>query len=270
MLAFLKSLFAKLFTRKVVEVIEHKLDGWIPDTPDSRDFIYTPPKLTKKARALVPPSVDLTAKFGAVENQGRTNSCVGHSTTSAMEAVLGVSDKSRLFVYYNARAREGTTGSDRGCQIRNAMAAASTLGAADEALWPFDPAQVLVKPGANAYTNGLTLIPKVGSYERVTTLDALKAALTAGLPVVFGFKVYSSISNTATTGICTYPVAGETLLGGHAVVAVGYDDTTGMVKCRNSWGTAWGKAGYFFMPYQWFANMSTGLVSDAWLIRPKA
>jgi C1A family cysteine protease len=268
MFALLKALFARFFGKKVEEAIVHSVTGWIQDQVDSRDLVYTPPKLTKKAKALLPTAVDLTSKFSAIENQGRTNSCVGHATTSALEAVLKATDKSRLFVYYNARAREGATGTDRGCQLRNAMAAASTLGAAAESLWPFDPAQVLNKPPAAAYTDGLTMVPKIAAYERVTTLASLKAAITAGLPVVFGFRVYSSFYQTATTGVCTYPAAGETLLGGHAVVAVGFDDSTQMVKVRNSYGTAWGKGGYFYMPYTWFANMNN-LVADAWLIRPK-
>jgi len=148
------------------------------------------------------------------------------------------------------------------------MSAASSKGASSEALWPFDTTKVLTAPAAAAYTDGLSLVPLVAAYERVLTLDALKVALASGYPVTFGFRVYSSFTNTATTGICTYPASTETLLGGHAVVAVGYDNSTGMVKCRNSYGSTWGKSGYFFMPYKWFENMS-GLVSDAWIIRPK-
>ena len=130
-------------------------------------------------------------------------------------------------------------------------------------------AATLMIPLLVLYADGLGIIPRVASYEKVTTLDAMKAAMVAGLPVVFGFRVYKAFLQTATTGICTYPVAGEPQIGAHAVVAVGFDDATGMVKCRNSFGPEWGQAGYFYMPYQWFANMN-GLVSDAWLIRPKA
>ena len=266
MLDFIKKLLARLFGKKA-EAIEHTFDGWVPDTLDARDHIYTPPKVTK-TKALAP-IVDITSKFGPVEQQGRLNSCVGHAMTSAIEAVLRESDKSRLFVYYNARAIEGRTGVDGGCQIRSAAAAATKQGAASEALWPYDAAQVLVKPPAAAYTDGLTLVPKILAYERVTTLDGLKGALASGLPVVFGFRVYSRFrTETLYTGICTYPVTGDTVIGAHAVVAVGYDDTTGMVKVRNSFGPTWGQAGYFYMPYQWFASMSS-LVSDAWVIRPK-
>lgn len=260
----IKEFFARLFGKS-----GPSLAGWIPDQADARDHIFVEPKVTVKTKA-VAPSIDLTAKFGPVESQGNLNSCVGHSVTSAIEAVLGVSDKSRLFVYYNAREVEWRTSTDSGCGIRSAMSAVAKKGAAAEPLWPYDASKVLAKPPAAAYTDGLSVPPKILAYERVTTLSALKAALNSGLPVVFGFKVYESFrTQTASTGICPYPATGEKQIGGHAVVAVGFNDGTGMVKCRNSFGPNWGQAGYFYMPYRWFDNMTT-LVSDAWVIRPKA
>jgi C1A family cysteine protease len=258
--------FKKLFG---VKSSEPTFDGWIPDEADARDHIFVAPVTTTKTKALQP-SADITAKFGMVESQGNLNSCVGHAVTSALEATLGTSDRSRLFVYYNARAIEWRTASDSGCGIRSAMSAVAKQGASSEILWPYDASKVTVKPGANAYTDGLSVPAKIAAYERVTTLAALKGALSAGLPVVFGFKVHNSFrTQTAYNGIAPYPVAGDAQIGSHAVVAVGFDDATGMVKCRNSFGSSWGQTGYFYMPYTWFANMTT-LVSDAWVIRPKA
>lgn len=258
----------KEFIKKLFSKSSPPLSGWIPDEPDVRDYIFVVPENEIKKRS-APQSADLSDKFGPIESQGNINSCVGHSVTSVVEAILGVKDKSRLFVYYNAREVEWRTGTDSGCSIRSAISALSKRGASDELLWPYDASKVLVRPSVAAYTDGLSVPPKILSYERVTTLSSLKAALNAGLPVVFGFKVYSSFrTQTATTGICPYPAPGEAQIGSHAVVAVGYNDTTGMVKCRNSFGPTWGQSGYFYMPYQWFSNM-TSLVSDAWVIRPK-
>ncbi len=50
------------------------------------------------------------------------------------------------------------------------------------------------------------------------------------------------------------PKEGEEIFGGHAVMAVGYDDNTRLIKIRNSWGKEWGKKGYFFMPYDFIIN----------------
>jgi len=266
MLALLKAFFAKFFAKKVAEVIEHQLNGWIVDKADGRDLIYKAPRVTK-TRALAP-SVDLTPLFGPVESQGALNACVGHAVTSALEVGLKTTDKSRLFVYYNARAGELTTSRDAGCGIRSAILGVAKKGAADEALWPYDASMVLVAPTAAAVSDGLSVPPRISTYERVTTLAALKGAINSGLPVVFGFKVYQHFrTETATTGMYSFP-AGQSQIGSHAVVAVGYDDTTGMVKCRNSFGSNWGQAGYFYMPYAWFVDF-TSQVSDAWVIRPK-
>jgi C1A family cysteine protease len=244
--------------------------GWIPDHTDLRDYVFEERSLAKD-RSTLPAEVDLRARFRtAVENQGSTNSCVGHATTSALEAVLrSTVDRSRLFVYWNARSFEGTTASDPGCQIRNAMRGVSTYGASTEALWPWNTSALRTKPSAAAYTDGLTVRPMIASYQRVTTVLGLKEALAKGLPVVFGFSMtHTFVYSTGTTGHLPYPATGEKFYGGHAVVAVGYSDAMKTVLVRNSYGSGWGKDGYFTMDYKWFDNMN-GLVADAWVIVPK-
>lgn len=269
MFQFIKNFFAKLFGKKTQTKIEESLAGWIPDVADDRDLVYKDDE-DVKTKTILPPSVDLTSRFGPVESQGLLNSCVGHAVTSVFEMLTGVSDRSRLFSYYNARYFEGRTGSDSGCQIRNGMKGLSVYGAATETLWPYSSSNVLVKPTTAAFDDGLKFRPRIASYARVLDFTSMKTALSRGRPVVFGFSVPSTFrTQTAFNGILPFPAAGTTYIGGHAVVAVGYDDTTGMVKCRNSFGPNWGSNGYFFMPYQWFANMS-GLVSDAWIMNPAA
>lgn len=259
---YIKDLFLKIFER---EKIEHSLAGWIPEQPDSRDRKYEE-VAEIQSRSIVQRSVNLSGLFGPVENQGNLNSCVGHAVTSLFEVVAKISDRSRLAVYYNARVIEGRPNVDSGCQIRSAMRGLSLNGAATESTWPYVASKVLVKPDATAVNSGLPTRALVMSYARVTTLDSLKSALLAGRPVAFGFSVPESFMTlTAQQGHLPYPLPGEKFIGGHAVVAVGFDDSTGTVLCRNSFGATWGKEGYFTMPYSWFANMS-GLVSDAWTI----
>jgi C1A family cysteine protease len=55
------------------------------------------------------------------------------------------------------------------------------------------------------------------------------------------------------------------VLGGHAVLAVGYDDATQRFTIRNSWGANWGQGGYFTMPYPYLTT--SGLSSDFWTTR---
>lgn len=248
----------------------HPPSGWIPDVHDLRDYVFEERSLTTDRSAL-PAEVDLRGRFRtAIENQGSTNSCVGHAATAAMEAGFRTTvDRSRLFVYWNARSFEGTTGSDPGCQIRNAMRGIATYGAATESLWPWNTSALRTKPSSAAYSDGLTVRPMIASYQRVTTLQGLKEALAKGLPVVFGFSMTDTFVNvTRSTGHLPYPATGERIRGGHAVVAVGYSEAMKTVLCRNSYGSSWGKGGYFTMDYKWFENMN-GLVADAWVIVPR-
>jgi len=84
---------------------------------------------------------------------------------------------------------------------------------------------------------------------------------------VFGFTVYTSFESpeVAKNGHAPLPAAGEQQIGGHAVMAVGYDDSAERVTVRNSWGTDWGIKGYFTMPYDYISD--DNLADDLWTVR---
>ena len=79
----------------------------------------------------------------------------------------------------------------------------------------------------------------------------MKGCLAEGFPFVFGITVYESMMSDAVaqTGIVPMPTTQEKVLGGHAILAVGFDDKTQRFKFRNSWGTTWGDDGYGYLPY---------------------
>jgi C1A family cysteine protease len=96
----------------------------------------------------------------------------------------------------------------------------------------------------------------------------MKSCLADGYPFAFGFTVYSAFegAQVAKTGILKMPdLKKEEVVGGHAVLAVGYDDTKKAILVRNSWGASWGLKGYFWMPYAYISNAK--LASDFWTIR---
>ena len=255
--------------------------GWIPDLPDARDFLYSAPRL---ATANPPPKTDLRAGMPAVYDQGQIGSCTANAIGAAVEFDLlrqQLADfiPSRLFIYYNERAMEGHVGYDSGAQIRDGVKSVAKLGVCSETEWPYDAtpadsdggrfphgAKAATKPTAQCYKDALGT--RATTYQRVVpTLDQLKGCLATGFPFVFGFSVYESFESkeVADSGEAPLPGPNEQLLGGHAVLAAGYDDSTQRFLVRNSWGTGWGQEGYFTMPYTYLTTH--GLASDFWTIR---
>lgn len=213
--------------------------------------------------------VDLRYKFGPIEQQGIPNSCVAHAVTSALEAILNRTDLSRLFVYYNARAFANQTHGDFGCSPRNAMKSISQFGVPPEAAWKYETSKITVKPSAAAYSEALVIKPRIKAYQSVQTFASMKLALIQGLPVVFGLTVPDTFaSKTKYDGILPMWSSSTRWIGGHCVVAVGFNDATRMVSVRNSFGTAFGRGGYFDMPYEWFTDIATGKISDCWTFIP--
>lgn len=176
---------------------------------------------------------------------------------------------SRLFIYYNERVIEGTVNQDSGARLRDGIKSVVSLGTPPETAWPYstDLTVVTKKPPAPAFTNALK--NKVIAYRRlVQNLSQLKGCLAEGYPFVFGFTVYDSFQSeeVAKTGMVPIPNPNtEQQVGGHAVVAVGYDDQQQRFMVRNSWGPEWGMAGYCTMPYAYFTDHQYS--SDFWTIR---
>src|SRR5262249_25089308 len=151
---------------------------------------------------------------------------------------------SRLFIYYNEREMEGTVSSDAGAQIRDGIKSVSERGDCPETQWPYEIDKFADRPTAGCYKSAFKY--KAVAYQRlVQNLNQMKGCLASGFPFVFGFSVYESFESelVAKTGNAPLPGAGEQLLGGHAVMAVGYDDSHQWFYVRNSWGTDWGMDG---------------------------
>jgi C1A family cysteine protease len=242
--------------------------GWIPDLPDQRDHIFAAPPTVVAA---LPPSVDLRVQCPRqIYDQGQLGSCTANAIAAALEFDLlkqGLTDfmPSRLFIYYNERVIEGTVKSDSGAMIRDGIKTVAKQGVCTEELWKYDIAEFAVKPPARCYQAAVK--NRVLSYQRVPqSLTSIKGCLAHGYPVVFGFQVYESFESqhVAKTGVVPLPATTEELLGGHAVLAVGYDDASARFLVRNSWGPEWGQGGYFTMPYPYLTERN--LSSDFWAV----
>ncbi|HUI30937.1 MAG TPA: C1 family peptidase [Candidatus Acidoferrales bacterium] len=241
--------------------------GWLPDLPDHRDLLYGQ---IRPAIAPLPSSMDLRPTCSPVENQGQLGSCTANALVGALEFLekkdgMKLVDLSRLFIYYDERAVEHTVKSDSGAQIRDGIKTLAKQGVCPEKEWPYNVAKFAAKPSAKCYKDALQHV--ITSYQRILTLDEMRSCLAGGFPFVFGFTVYESFESqqVAQTGILNMPQPGEKVMGGHAVVAVGYDDSQKRFIIRNSWGASWGQRGYFTMPYDYLADRN--LSDDIWTIR---
>jgi C1A family cysteine protease len=270
--------------------------GWLKDYPDVRD--YTPahaevaaalaaaklgPDLPR-ARTALPARADLRRWCSPVEDQGALGSCTANAGAGLVEyceqKVFGASvNASRLFLYKATRNLMRVTG-DSGAYLRTTMGALALFGVPPEKYWPYVATQLDAEPPAFCY--GFAEHYSALKYFRLDTpgtgaeelLRRIKYYVAGGLPAMFGFTVYASIAQAATDGAIPFPVPKETVEGGHAVVAVGYDDarkirntahgakeTKGAILIRNSWGAGWGERGYGWLPYEY---VLAGLAQDWW------
>ncbi|HTJ97150.1 MAG TPA: C1 family peptidase [Rhodocyclaceae bacterium] len=261
--------------------------GWHKDLSDIRDHtvesagvqkILTRSAAVKQAAKALPAAVDLRHWCSPIENQGELGSCTAHAGVGLLEYYERRTsgkhlDGSRLFLYKVTRQLLGYKGDD-GANLRDTMKAMVLFGVPPEKYWPYDTKKFNDEPSAFCYSFAQNY--QALEYYRLdpsgaspsTVLDNVKRSLAAELPAMFGFSVYSSIPPVDDgKGLIPYPVKGDALEGGHAVLAVGYDDkkkigtSKGALLIRNSWGKEWGEQGYGWLPY---AYVEHGLADDFW------
>jgi len=254
------------YSSKETDNQEYKKYGWLRDIHDHRDI------LREKEYIRTPPVIDLRHNCPEIYNQGKLGSCTANAIGGAYEfdeIKENESNKftpSRLFIYYNERDMEGTVKSDSGAQIRDGIKSINKIGVCPETDWPYDISTFTTKPSDKCYE--VAKNHKSVKYEKIVhEFEHLQDCIASGFPFVFGFSVYESFESpeVAKTGIMPMPKNDEKLLGGHAVMAVGYDDNKGYFIVRNSWGAEWGDNGYFYMPYEFI--ISDNYCSDFWTVQ---
>jgi C1A family cysteine protease len=271
--------------------------GWLPPSPDLRDFTDAEPEIAKMAKKLGVPKikkieelrkpVDLTDWCSPVENQKSLGSCTAHAAVGVVEyfqrrAFGKHIEGSRLFVYKATRNLMQVTG-DTGAWLRNTMGALALCGVPNEKYWPYtdstpdfdEEPESFVYAVADNYeaVRYFCHDPAGANVPGKTVLANVKRYLAAGIPSMFGFWGFPSFGSCDVKGGIPYPCPGERAQWGHAIVAVGYDDgkkiknkicnktTTGALLIRNSWGTTWGDKGYGWLPYDYVINK---LALDFW------
>lgn len=250
--------------------------GWSPDLPDFRDYhplhSKVEPVMSRvNILSALPPLVDLREWCPPIEDQGQIGSCTAQAGVALFEyfqnRVYGThTDMSRLFVYKTTRNLLRWTG-DTGAFLRTTMGAMRLFGAPPESFWPYDTSRFDEEPPPWLYSMAKEY--QAVNYVRLDTvkgqelIDRLKSYAWAGFATMFGFTVYNSIYRVGGDGMIPIPTAQDYVVGGHAVVIVGYSDNRQAFLIRNSWGRGWGADGYGWMPYEYILK---GLASDFWTL----
>lgn len=248
-----------------MKLIDHYC-GWRRDSLDHRDHF----RAVRPTFGL-PKLVDLRPHCPPVYDQGQLGSCTANAIAAAFDFErkrqgLDFVGPSRLFVYYNEREMEGTVGYDAGAELRDGIKSVAKQGVCPETEWPYDISRFRETPSIECYDTALK--DRSVEYGRIDqSLDQIRATLAAGYPFVFGISIFPSFESeeVAKTGIVPMPEPNEKPLGGHALMAAGYDDSRGAALIRNSWGTGWGASGYFWLPYSYLTNAN--LAADFWDIK---
>jgi C1A family cysteine protease len=214
--------------------------------------------------------VDLRPHCPPVYDQLHLNSCSANALAAVMrfdeikEGRRRLPEPSRLFIYYNERLVAGVVDEDAPVSLRDGYRTIAKYGACPEPRWPYVPRRFRRRPTPLCYADARRRLA-IEYYRIQRTISHLRACLAERHPFVFGVAVHKSMFKVRSHGLIPVPRRGDPLVGGHAVVAVGYMHTERLFVIRNSWGTRWGNRGYGYLPYAFMT--SPALSWDFWTMR---
>ncbi|WP_445174909.1 C1 family peptidase [Microcoleus sp.] len=252
----------------------------------NRNWLEKPQAVkARKPYAILPSLVDLTSWCSPIRDQGSINSCTAFAAAALLEYFARKARDeytcvSPLFLYKVARNLMNSTG-DVGASVRETMKTMVAFGVPPEKYWSYEEDKFDEEPPAFCYSYAQSyktlkyFCLDRPNFTKEILLFQIQAVLAADFPCIFGFTVYGSIYNeeNVSSGCIPYPGKGDQVIGGHTVLAVGYDNykeikhsdgkgkSRGALLIRNSWGIEWGKKGYGWLPYDYILN---GLTADWW------
>ena len=230
------------------------------------DLLGTPNNAATK-----PDCIDLSMNFPIPGDQGLQNSCVGWAVAYALKSFQEkveidweLNDSNHLFspaFIYN----QINNGHDGGTTFNKALDLAVNTGVATLDQMPYNVADYQTQPSPAAMTEAANF--KAKSWAKISDSSQIVAALVNRQPVLCGIRIYQSFNKIKGQN-SVYNTKDSTLLGGHAVTIVGYDDNRfgGAYKIINSYGQNWGDHGYFWLPYAFAGN---GILTQAYILEDR-
>lgn len=269
---------------QVKKVVQHVIPSNVPLAAASRirggRRAIKPVEIVETVVVVNPPvkKVDLSRWCSSVKDQGSVGSCTSFSFIGLMEynynkycadGKEGDDIFSEKFLYYITRVKVENVSpqADNGAYLRDVLKAAKLYGVCKEKSCPYyspnGSIEYSAPPTDNMYDEAQNF--QILQYARVddnpsTMLKICKVLLDNERPFVGGFICFENLHN-GRNGVI--PLPSGRMVGGHAILFVGYDDEKRLLKFKNSWGEAWGDKGYGYLPYEF---MERNLVQDVWTV----
>jgi len=207
------------------------------------------------AVADLPAALNWCTEFGCtpVRNQGNCGSCWAFATAGILEQNIRIVDGVGKDLSEQYLLSCNTDGWDcvggwwaHDYHLDKYSYPETDAGAVYEAAFPYTATDASCRGpyGTNETIAGWQYVATASS---LPTVAALKQAIYDRGPIAVAVCVGTRFQNYSggvmTTGdVCTSVI-------NHAVILVGWDDTKGAWRLRNSWGTYWGEDGYMWIAY---------------------
>ncbi|USI99805.1 C1 family peptidase [Xanthomonas prunicola] len=220
--------------------------------PSSLVQPVTPLFGTESVSKPLPASVDLTAWAITPGDQGQVGSCASWATAHTLTGWYANANKQAQTrfapMYLYSQVNDGV---DEGSTLEAPMEVALAQGIDTEQHYSWGnydwKDQPTAADKANATKNPTpyrkyTVLYSSGNGNGGRALiEQIKLALASSTPVAIGFYVRRGFDDLTPKNQVDYDIK-TPILGGHAVVALGYDSQGLIVE--NSWGTEWGNKGF--------------------------
>lgn len=198
-------------------------------------------------------TADISAELGAARDQGPRGTCLAFAASAVHEqARLRRRGEPRPelgeeLLYWRCKQLDGNR--EDGTSVDSAHGALKQPGQSAAELWPYDGnrdsrASVYAPPEAALDTS---VLRRATLSEITASAENIRSQLQGGRPVLLAIRLWHQFFGDHR-GVLNAPSPQQLIPGGHAVVAVGFDEDAGWFLIRNSWGNSWGLVGHAQLP----------------------